>query len=77
MRTHKQIEYDLIDIEAGMNELGLDYPVGWAVLFVLDHYFDLKVTLADTVIRQELDNLVTWIKHGDPEKEAEDYGGHA
>jgi len=77
MRTRKQIEYELIDIEAEMNELGLDYPVGWAVLFVLDHYFDLKVALTDTVIRQELDNLVTWIKHGDPEKEVEDYGGHA
>ncbi|MHA2201754.1 MAG: hypothetical protein ACXABN_17925 [Candidatus Thorarchaeota archaeon] len=71
----KRLEYELPVIETMARENGYDYPVAWALLWLYEYSGILGVLLSlDGRYREqgELEKIMDWIKHGDPEIRKED-----
>jgi hypothetical protein len=70
-----RLEYELPVIETMARENGYDYPVAWALLWLYEYSGILGVLLSlDGRYREqgELEKIMDWIKHGDPEIRKED-----
>jgi len=61
----KVLEYELTDAETAARDSGMDFPIAWACLFLVDKQSALAALCPE--FTDEINGIVDWIKNGDPE----------